>query len=844
MTLLWITIACLVGVWTGGLLLNLPWAQSLPALACGLPAWLWLPVAALLPVTPLLNRLRKPPQTPLTWSGAAGFRAPRRWPSPALLAALLLALAAGLLRSLGAPAERCWNEGDLAFYNVPAELAFDRTQPAFALYGTLSRYVPDATGRVRLTVAATARESDEGLEPLAGGLTLQIDGSQALAQGLQYGSPVRVWGTPSTPPVFSGFSYRDYLARHGVHSQMALAALSPVAGEPGGNPLLRRLYQVRKAGERLLNRALPEPWAALANGMLLGIDANIDDATQTAFNDTSASHVLVISGSNVALLSGLLFATGSRLFKRRTAAAVTLAAITLYTLLVGGEPSVLRAAVMGSLVVVAVALGRRSTALVSLAAAALLMVLADPHVLHDVGFQLSAAATAGLVLLPPLLPGGRALGSDRIAGEGLISAVAPGVQAQSALRTLWVTLRDVLVITLAASLAVQPLLLYHFQRLSVVGLLTNLLIVPVQPLILTLGSAGLLLGLLGGLVGLSLVALPLLWAAWLGLAWTLAVVEATAQARWASLAIPGYGAAAMAATYAVLGLLVWQVQRAPQAPAQPATRAGALARLLTAPAVSALLLLAALLLWVGVAQLPTGRLTVRAVEADRGDALIVTLPNGGQLLVDGGGDSAQTLTQLGGALPLWDRTLELALLSVDDAQTAAAQSGLGARLRVGSAAASVGPGDAGDLWARAMVEGGVEPLALAPGGWLDLGDGVSLWALPATAATGGGEPFALKLVYGDFALLLPGSAAAPSAAEVAANPALYAATVLAAPDIRDGDTRATAWMAAAQPKLLLLWEETTPVFPPGLAPTVHAPAAHGTLTITSDGSTWQATPQR
>jgi len=824
MTLLWITIACLAGLWVGGWILDVARGQGLLALACGIPGWVWLLPALLLPLTPLLNRWARPvPGFVMRWPESAGFRAPRQSPAPALMAACLLAAAMGMLRGLGSPAEPCWGPGDLASLNVPAERAFDRSLPAMAVHGFITGYVPDATGRLRLSIEATAVESGKHMQALQGGFTTLMEGSRAAAAGLQYGSPVRVWGVPSTPPEFNDFSYREYLARQGIHSQMATGIVSPEEGPLQGNPLLRALYGVRKAGERLLNRALPEPYAALANGMLLGIDANIPDATMQAFSDTSSSHVLVISGSNVALLSGVIYALTRRMVRPKVAAGVTLGAIGLYALIVGGEPSVVRAAVMGGLVVTAIAIGRRSTALVSLAAAVLAMVLLNPNILHDVGFQLSATATAGLVLLTPLLSGGRELEGDRVVGEGILSPLSP----------VWASLREVLVVTLAASIAVQPLLLYHFQRVSLVGLLTNLLIVPVQPMILMLGSGGLLLGMLGGLAEASVVAFPLLWAAWLGLAWSVRVVEMTAEWRWASLAIGGYGALAMIATYAALGLLLWQHQRTQRPSGRP--EGGRFVRALASPVGMGTLLLVCALLWVGVAGLPDGRLTIHSFEADRGNGVVVTLPSGGQLLIDGGGDPARILTALGGLLPLWDRRVELVVLSIDDKATAEAQAELPRRLRVQAAVSSAGKGEARDLWARSLADAGTALLALEPGGWLDLGDGVTLWALPAEA----GQPAALKLVYGATQMLIPGSAKAPPAANVAANPALYAAGVLLAPDIRDGESLATGWMEAARPGLVLSWEDAMLLPPAGLAPTIHVPATHGALTLTSDGSGWR-----
>ena len=161
----------------------------------------------------------------------------------------------------------------------------------------------------------------------------------------------------------------------------------------------------------------------------------------------------------------------------------------------GGDATVVRAAVMGGLFVTAVALRRRSTAIVSLAAACMAMTLANPLALWDVGLQLSAMATAGLVLLRR---------GNRVAGR-----------------------RQDVSVTLAASVATLPLGLYYFGRLSPASLPANLLIAPAQPLILFGGSAALLLGL----AGQEVLGRLLLWLPWLGLAWTVGVVRWAAACR-------------------------------------------------------------------------------------------------------------------------------------------------------------------------------------------------------------------------------------------------------------------------------------------------------------------------
>ncbi len=278
MALLYVAIAFVLGLVVAGTLPGDPFG-------CGWIRWLWLLPALLLPLTPQLNRLERRP-APAVWPASAGFVSPRRYPSLAVVAACALALSSGLLLMAATPLTPCWTAADLAFYNAPADDAFSPNAPWRTVAGYVDSYVAQANGSTRIYVrAATLEGGGVHTQPVDGRLTLLADA----VPGLQYGAPVRLRGLLSTPPDFRDFSYREYLARHGVHSQMARPQLELLSGPLQGNPFMRTLYSVRARGEVLINRALAEPYAALANGMLLGIESNIPDGVRARFNDTSAS---------------------------------------------------------------------------------------------------------------------------------------------------------------------------------------------------------------------------------------------------------------------------------------------------------------------------------------------------------------------------------------------------------------------------------------------------------------------------------------------------------------------------------------------------------------------------
>ena len=156
-------------------------------------------------------------------------------------------------------------------------------------------------------------------------------------------------------------------------------------------------------------------------------------------------HIVAISGCNFAVLIALVSVPAVRLFGRRRAFPILLLLIVAYTVFVGASASVVRAAIMGALTLWAVYLGRQTAALNSLFIAAMVMTLLDPFTLGDVGFQLSFAATLGLVLYTRPL--------QNAAERGLARWTGP----ERAKKTVGV-LSDAVLVTLAAQITTLPIL--------------------------------------------------------------------------------------------------------------------------------------------------------------------------------------------------------------------------------------------------------------------------------------------------------------------------------------------------------------------------------------------------
>ena len=204
---------------------------------------------------------------------------------------------------------------------------------------------------------------------------------------------------------------------------------------------------------------MPVREAELARGFVLGEDERIDSVTVEDFRRAGLSHLLAVSGQNVALLAllamPLLAAFGMPL---RTRLAWILAAIVVYVPLAGAGPSILRAGVMGGVGVLATLAGRRTSRLYALALAAAITLAVDPGIGADVGWQLSFAAVLGILALASSL---RAAIAARIGAGGWRGALAEGAA-----------------VTVAATLATAPLIAFHFEAISTTTLFANLLVLP------------------------------------------------------------------------------------------------------------------------------------------------------------------------------------------------------------------------------------------------------------------------------------------------------------------------------------------------------------------------------
>ncbi len=268
---------------------------------------------------------------------------------------------------------------------------------------------------------------------------------------------------------------------------------------------------VEASGESLSQRD-----AALLAGFVYGDDRGQLPEVVHDFRETSLTHLLAVSGSNVAFVL-LLFAPLLAGLRPRARLVAVAALLIQFAVLTRGEPSVLRACVLATLAVGAHAVGRRASATRLLALAVIVLLLVDPLLVRSVGFQLSVAATAAIVI-----------------GARRISRLLWGPQ--------W--LRLALAATLCAQAGVLPVQLAVFGSLPLVSIPANVLAGPVAGPAMVWGLVG---GLTGGLAG-DAVASVLHLPTKLMMGWVAGVAH-----RGASLGWPQIEAAELTAAAAVAG---------------------------------------------------------------------------------------------------------------------------------------------------------------------------------------------------------------------------------------------------------------------------------------------------
>ena len=573
-----------------------------------LPAWGWAAAVAFALGLIWYERRVQP-----AWLNRPGWRRAIGLPLGVLLAVFFV----GGLR--GQFTHHLWGPSDLAAYNDGEKIE---------LYAWVSADPDWRENAVLLQVEVTQvrLQGQDSWLPVRGAALVRLP----LGVGWRYGDCLTLWAVPQTPPENEEFSYRAYLAGKGIHTYLPYPAARRVASG-AGSPIMAAIYALRGAAYRQINAILPQPEAGLLAGILLGLEKDLPAELEKAFQDTGTAHIIAISGFNMTLLSGLVIGLLSRFFRLSRASLLAALVIGLYTLLVGANPAVVRAAIMGSLAIFGRLIGRPSAGLTALTFTAALMVLFNPLLLGDVSFQLSFTATLGLLLLASPLQSG----FEAWAARHLSTKAAKGLAGP---------VGEYILFTLAAQVMTLPVVLVHFGRFSWSALLANPLILPVQPLVMELGGLALLAGSLWPPLGTAL--------AWPLTAYTIRMVEWVAQ-------LP-HGAVSTAALPVVWVVLYYGVLAVGLRGRSWLARWKALLKPVLLLGALGIVTLAA---WAAALNRPDGRLHVVLLDVPEAQAALVSTAGGGHILVGGAGGANALADALGREMGPFNQRLDGLLIS-------------------------------------------------------------------------------------------------------------------------------------------------------------------------------------
>jgi len=295
------------------------------------------------------------------------------------------------------------------------------------------------------------------------------------------------------------------------YSANSLKCLFPDVGIEKRNNLysIRGLLESMRASfTNSISKVFPEPVAGFISGLLVGGTSGLSVEWREALVNTGTIHLVALSGFNITIIAGFLIIILDAIgFSRRLRLIMIGFVLTLFVLMVGAEASIVRAAIMGMLVVTARHLGRQSSPKNSIILAAVIMVFINPTVLlNDIGFQLSFLSTIGIIYLYPIL------------------------EKWCQNYSNFLKFKEALLLTISAQVFVVPLLLYYFERLSLISPIVNMVVVGPIPIIMLFGFlaglAGLFITPLGQIIGLG---------GWISASIVLKIIEYSARFPYASV---------------------------------------------------------------------------------------------------------------------------------------------------------------------------------------------------------------------------------------------------------------------------------------------------------------------
>ena len=530
----------------------------------------------------------------------------------------------------------------------------------------------------------------------------------------------------------------------------------------------------RAALARPLELLIPSPESAILLGVVLGERGAVPVELTKAFAASGTTHLLAISGFNMTLVAAAVALALRGRVGPAARAGASVAAIVAYSLLVGLSPSVLRAALMSGVGACGIVSGRRAATANALCAAVTAMLIADPAAVNDLGLQLSALATAGLVLWQSPV-------ADRLA-------------------FLPTPVREGIATTLAATAPTLPVVAGAFGRVSLVSPLANLVCVPLFPLLMLAGALTSLVGAVS-LDAARVVALV----AWGGALALRVGVESFASLPLASLAVPAGPLTGAIVAGAEIAAIVGARRLAAGIGRPSLPRLDLPSVSLGRGASAAIVLLAVAPAVLAAAWPATTGVRVIALDVGQGDAYLVDVGDA-TMLIDGGPDPARVVDELSAMLGPWQRRIDVVAITHAHTDHGAGLLAVLDRYDVGLAIEPDGlnPSPLTDLWSAAIARRGIPRRSLHAGQRLQLGGATIDVLAPDTELHVDVPSLVLRVERGAFSALFTGDAVDDALGRLLEHPDRLRSRVYVPPHHGAETPYAGALRAATRPDVALI----------------------------------------
>lgn len=286
---------------------------------------------------------------------------------------------------------------------------------------------------------------------------------------LKYGDKIEFYleyEKPSTARNYMGFDYSNYLKTKKIFGTVNLKEEDvEIISHDNSNIILRKIYELRNLMKTKIEKLLPKETSGLCLGMLIGETSGIEENMQEDFRDSSLSHILAVSGANVSyIIVSITYIFNKMCLRKRLSKIISIILLILFMLLTGCTSSVNRACIIAILMLIAELLHRKSDVYNNLAISALILLIINPYSLLDIGFQLSYMGTIGIVFL-----------HDKIGNFIKIN------------NKIVKYFFEMIAVTTCANLAIIPIMMFHFNTISLTFYFSNIIVGPILGIVVIIG---------------------------------------------------------------------------------------------------------------------------------------------------------------------------------------------------------------------------------------------------------------------------------------------------------------------------------------------------------------------